>query len=671
VTTLNLGILAHVDAGKTTLTERLLYTAGVIDEIGRVDHGTTQTDSLTLERERGITIKSAVVSFVVDDVTVNLVDTPGHPDFIAEVERVLDVIDGAVLVVSAVEGVQSQTLVLNRALHRLGVPTLFFVNKIDRVGADDRRVLDAIGERLGVTTIAMNVPREVGTHGADVISPTPNDIDFVEALIEAVAVNDEQILHRYLAGERPSYDELHTVLAAQTRARGVHPVYFGSAMTGAGVDELVAGIVGLLPTGTADPTGAPSGTVFKIERGPNREKIALVRMTAGTLKMRDRIRLSDNESAEDRVTAIRVFERGATTPRRSTVAGDIAEVGGLTHARIGDRFGAVAGHGHHHAFAPPTLETTVVPRDPREKQALFAALTELAEQDPLINLRRDDTRKELFLSLYGEVQREIVAQTLSDDHGIDVEFRSVTPLCIERPRRQGSAIETIPRHRSSTRPFLATVGLTIAPLPSGSGVTFTLDVKVGEIPMHVFDTVDAFRDVMARTVKETLRQGLNGWNVTDCAVTMTHSDYQAPPRKWPGTTLSDYRLLTPLVVMEALKQAGTTVCEPVLEAHLEFPADVLGEVIATLINVEAVPGSPETNGRRCTLNAQVRAARLHDIQSRLPDLTRGEGVLESTFGGYRPVAGEPPARPRTDRNPLNRADYLRRLKGVILGEPSR
>ena len=669
MTTLNLGILAHVDAGKTTLTERLLYTAGVIDEIGRVDHGTTQTDSLTLERQRGITIKSAVVSFVVDDVTVNLVDTPGHPDFIAEVERVLDVIDGAVLVVSAVEGVQSQTLVLYRALHRLGVPTLFFVNKIDRVGADGRRVLDAIGARLGAMTTAMNLPRDVGTQRADVIASSPNDVEFIEELTEAVAVNDEQILRRYLARERPTYDELRTVLAAQTRARLLFPVYFGSAMTGAGVDELVGGIVGLLPTDVGDPTGAPSGTVFKIQRGPNREKVALVRMTAGTLNMRDRIRLCGDESAADRVTAIRVFERGTTTPRRSTVAGDIAEVGGLAHARIGDRFGTATDHRHHHAFAPPTLETAVVPRDPRDGGALFAALSELAEQDPLINLRRDDIRKELFLSLYGEVQREIVAQTLAADHGIEVEFRSVTPLCIERPCRQGSAIETIPRRRSPTRPFLATVGLSVAPLPPDSGVTFTLDVKVGEIPMHVFNTVEAFRDVMERTVKETLHQGLNGWNVTDCNVTMTHSDYQAPPRKWPGTTLSDYRLLTPLVMMEALKRTGTTVCEPVLEAHLEFPADVLGEVIATLINVDAVPGSPEISGRRCTLDSQIRAARLHDLQSRLPDLTRGEGVLESTFGGYRPVAGQPPSRPRTDRNPLNRADYLRRLKGVEVGEP--
>src|SRR3954464_1124059 len=153
--TLNLGILAHVDAGKTTLTERLLYAAGVIDEVGSVDDGSTQTDSLALERQRGITIKSAVVSFVIDDVTVNLIDTPGHPDFIAEVERVLSVLDGAVLVISAVEGVQAQTRVLMRALQRLHIPTLIFVNKIDRRGAQPERLLESIAGRLTPAVVAM------------------------------------------------------------------------------------------------------------------------------------------------------------------------------------------------------------------------------------------------------------------------------------------------------------------------------------------------------------------------------------------------------------------------------------------------------------------------------------------------------------------------------------
>src|SRR5467141_3132640 len=164
--TLNLGILAHVDAGKTTLTERLLYGAGVIEQVGSVDRGSTQTDTLALERQRGITIKSAVVSFVIDDVTVNLIDTPGHPDFIAEVERVLSVLDGCVVVVSAVEGVQPQTRVLMRALQRLDVPTLLFVNKIDRPGAGDERVVDAISTRLGLATVRMSSTRRLGTREA-------------------------------------------------------------------------------------------------------------------------------------------------------------------------------------------------------------------------------------------------------------------------------------------------------------------------------------------------------------------------------------------------------------------------------------------------------------------------------------------------------------------------
>src|SRR5215207_1002139 len=167
MSTLNLGIVAHVDAGKTTLTERLLFAAGVIDEIGRVDDGSTQTDTLTLERQRGITIKSAVVSFVIDDVTVNLIDTPGHPDFIAEVERVLSVLDGAVLVISAVEGVQAQTRVLMRALQRLHIPTLLFINKIDRGGAQIERTLQAIAEKLTPAIIPMGSASELGTRAAD------------------------------------------------------------------------------------------------------------------------------------------------------------------------------------------------------------------------------------------------------------------------------------------------------------------------------------------------------------------------------------------------------------------------------------------------------------------------------------------------------------------------
>src|SRR5437868_13079195 len=196
--TLNLGILAHVDAGKTTLTERLLYAAGVIDEIGSVDEGSTQTDTLALEQQRGITIKSAVVSFAIDDVTVNLIDTPGHPDFIAEVERVLSVLDGAVLVVSAVEGVQAQTRILMRALQRLRIPTLVFMNKIDRVGADCDRVLAGIRHKLTPAAVPMTSATGEGSRAA-VARPATDDPRFRSRLVEVLAEHDESLLDAYLA----------------------------------------------------------------------------------------------------------------------------------------------------------------------------------------------------------------------------------------------------------------------------------------------------------------------------------------------------------------------------------------------------------------------------------------------------------------------------------------
>jgi ribosomal protection tetracycline resistance protein len=657
---LNLGILAHVDAGKTTLTERLLHAAGVIDEVGRVDDGTTQTDSLALERERGITIKSAVVSFVVDGATINLIDTPGHPDFIAEVERVLGVLDGAVLVVSAVEGVQAQTVVLFRALRRFGVPTVVFVNKIDRVGADAQRVLAAVAERLGADVVVMGTPSDVGSDRARFVAHGLDDPNFAAAALEVLAGNDDALLRRYVDGLSIVGDRLREVLAEQTARLEVVPVYFGAALTGVGVEELLHAIPALLVAPDGVRTGPASGTVFKIERRPTGEKVAFVRLFAGTLRTRDRVQLGDDAET---VTALDVFAHGATEQRAAVHAGEIARVHGLVSARVGATFGPAGRPVGHHGFAPPTLETAVVPRDRRQKRAVFDALSELAEQDPLINLRQDDVRQELFLSLYGEVQKEIVAETLQGDYGLDIEFRATTPVCIERPSGTGAAVERIPRHRSPSRPFLATVGLSISPGPPGSGVTFELAVSHKAIPIHVFDSVEAFRQLMQRTVRNTLREGLHGWQVTDCHVTMTDCDYQAPPRKWPGTTLSDYRLLTPLVLMTALQRAGTDVLEPVLQFHLEFPAHDLGPILAVLGELAAQPGSPTHLSSICVLDGVIRVAALHHLQARLPDLTRGEGVLESSFAGYRPVDGAPPSRPRTDHNPLDRTDYLRRVGG--------
>ncbi|MGW3006856.1 GTP-binding protein [Streptomyces sp. NPDC001155] len=862
---LNLGILAHVDAGKTSLTERLLHTAGVIDEIGSVDAGSTTTDTLALERRRGITIKSAVVSFPLDGVTVNLIDTPGHPDFIAEVERVLGVLDGAVLVVSAVEGVQAQTRVLMRTLRRLRIPTLIFVNKIDRRGANGSAVLDQMTRRLGVPLVPTGRPASLGTRAARFVP------GLGPAAPEVLADHDDELLAAYL-DDGVEAARLHTALAAQTRRALVHPVYFGSAITGAGVPDLITGIERLLPTAAGDPAGPLSATVFKVERGPAGEKVAYARIFSGTLRVRDRVpfgaadgrevgrpgagrvpsrggdggvsgRSGDGQVSgrggdggvsgrggdgwvsgrsgdgrvpsrggdgwvsgrsgdgrvsgragdggvsgrggdgwvlgrsgdgrvsgrggdggvsgrggdgrvsgragnggvsgrggdgrvsgrggdgrvlgrsgdgrvsgrggdggvrgrggdgrvsgragnggvpgrggdapvpgrgaegcpeglggegpsegrgarrrpEGRVTGLSVFECGTDVRRDGAGAGRIVKVWGLGGIRIGDALGRpAAAYGHH--FAPPTLETVVVPGPGTDRRSLHLALTQLAEQDPLIGVRHDELRGETSVSLYGEVQKEVVQATLAEEYGLDVAFRETTTLCIERPVGTGQAVEF---NKKDPNPFLATVGLRVEPAPPGSGVAFRLEVELGSMPYAFFKAVED-------TVRETLGQGLHGWQVPDCTVTMTHSGYS--PRqshahqgfdKSMSSTGYDFRGLTPLVLTEALRRAGTLVHEPLHRFRLEAPADTLGALLPVLARLGAVPETTGALGAACVLEGTVPAARVHELEQRLPGLTRGEGELETAFDHYAPVTrGAIPERPRTDHNPLNRKEYL-------------
>jgi ribosomal protection tetracycline resistance protein len=666
VSILNLGILAHVDAGKTSLTERLLFAAGVTDELGSVDRGSTRTDTLELERRRGITIKAAVVSFAVGDVTVNLIDTPGHPDFIAEVERVLGVLDGAVLVLSAVEGVQPQTRLLHAALRRLGIPTLLFVNKIDRGGAQDEAVLRRVADRLTPAVLAMGSVRDLGTRRARFTPYGPADARFTGRLADLLADHDDAFLADWLdGGAAVPYARLRRELAAQTGRGLVHPVFFGSAITGAGVDALAGGVRELLPAAGGDPGGPVAGAVFKVERGPAGERIAYLRVFSGTVRVRDRLRF--RRGAEGRVTAIAVFDRGGAEPRPAVAAGQIGKLWGLGDVRIGDTLGdppAPLSAGRQ--FAPPTLETVVVPDRPADKGALRVALAQLAEQDPLIDVRQDDLRQEVSVSLYGEVQKEVIQATLADDFGVEVGFRETTTICIERPAGSGAAFELIGREPN---PFLATVGLRVDPAPAGAGVDFRLEVELGSMPAAFFTAVQD-------TVHQTLGQGLHGWQVTDCTVTMTHSGYWARQSHAHGTfdksmssTAGDFRNLTPLVLMDALARAGTRVYEPIHRFRLELPADTLGATLPVLGRLAAVPLATTVRGAVGLVEGEVPAAQVHELERRLPAPTRGEGMLETAFDHHRPVRGRPPARPRTDHNPLDRKEYLLRVAGRVSGPP--
>ena len=617
--TLNLGILAHVDAGKTTLTERLLYAAGVIDEVGSVDKGTTRTDSLALEQQRGITIKSAVVSFPIDDVTVNLIDTPGHPDFIAEVERVLSVLDGCVLVLSAVEGVQPQTRILMRALQRLEVPTLLFVNKIDRVGADAERVLDEIEQRLTPDVVPMGSADGLGARTASFAPFGDADGD----------------------------------LAARARAGTLHPAFFGSALTGAGVEEVRGGIAQLLPARAGDGDAPLSARVFKIERGPEGHRIAYTRLFSGSVTVRDRFDAG-------KVTAVRVFADGDTEQRDTVLAGEIAKLWGLAEIQIGDWLGEPRRDVDHH-FAPPTFESVVEPVDPADGQRLSVALGQLAEQDPLIDVRQDDTRAETSVSLYGEVQREVIEATLANEYGLEVAFRDTTTICVERPTGSGEAVEIL---NTPTNPFHADLGLHIEPGAPGSGIEVVaapgLDPR--DAPLYTFKTFDAFVEHMGEYVRLAPAEGLFGWQVTDCLVTVTKIAYSLadgpPSRRGPMPTSRDMKRLTPIVLMRALAQAGTAVCEPVFRIAAEVPTEAIGQMLAALGRLGAGATTPSTRGELSVLEATLPASRVQELRRQLPGLTGGEGVIDSEFAGYQPVTGEPPIRERLTPDPRNLEEYL-------------
>ena len=664
--TLNLGILAHVDAGKTTLTERLLYTTGAIDHVGSVDAGTTQTDSLELERERGITIRSAVASFLIGDLAVNLVDTPGHPDFIAEVERVLGVLDGAILVVSAVEGVQPQTPLLFRALERLHVPTLIFVNKIDRAGADPQGVLTTMARRLSAAMVPMERVLDAGHRDTSVEPFTDVDDDHRAQLTEILAEHDDAILGAFVHDEGTlPYARLREHLGTQTRRGMVHPVFLGSAWHGIGVDELLAGIDELL-SGTHGIADAPvSGRVFKIERSSSGERVAYVRLFAGTLRPRQRVQVGGGEDAKP--TSIRVFAP-AGAPRRDTLtAGEMATIRGLGAVRVGDAIGEPPpGEAVSARFPRPALEAVVYARNPDQQGSLRAALSQLAEQDPLIDVRQDDRRHEISVSLYGEVQKEVIGATLERDYGIAADFRETTVVCIERPARAGQAEEVISAPTKtnitgrssplSTNPFRATLALRIQPAPPGSGIAFRAEVEPRLVPLNLYKTPEVFVGQMKGYVRESLTEGLSGWEVTDCVVTMTDCGYGAP-----STSAADFRRLTELVLTTALDRAGTWVCEPLADLTLEMPAATAQAVLAVVGRLGGrVTGQYSANGLS-RVGAILPVARVRTLQNQLPGLSMGEGILESRPGGYQPIGENPPTRPRSGPSPLDRDAWLASL----------
>jgi ribosomal protection tetracycline resistance protein len=370
---------------------------------------------------------------------------------------------------------------------------------------------------------------------------------------------------------------------------------------------------------------------------------------------------------EQKPTQVKVFAP-AGEPRRDVVAaGEMATLRGLTAVRVGDAIGtAPPGEDVTARFPRPALEAVVFARRSEQQGSLRAALTQLAEQDPLINVQQDELRHEISVSLYGEVQKEVIAATLERDYGIAAAFRETSVVCVERPAAVGVAEELIraSTHTNitgrswqfSTNPFAATLGLRIEPASPGSGVEFRLEIEPRLVPLQIYKTNEAFAERLEEYVREALAEGLAGWQVTDCRVTVTDSGYYRT-----GTSAADFRHLTQLVVAEALERAGTWVCEPLADLSLEMPASTGPAVLAALGRLGGRVRGQFTTNEVTRAQAIMPITEVRALQAQLPGLSMGEGILESRPDGYQPIGDNPPQRPRTRPSPLERDAWLASL----------
>lgn len=644
---LNLGVLAHVDAGKTSLTERLLFAGGAIPTLGRVEAGNTHTDTLLLEQQRGITIRAAVASLAIGDCHINLIDTPGHPDFIAEVERSLAVLDAVILVVSSVEGVQPQTRRLARAIRTIGLPCIIFCNKIDRMGAREESLLTEITSKLGWDVVTLTTTSEIGTRTA---GSHPRDV-CDDTIITAIAEHDDQLLETWL--ESPSdvsRDLVHACMLQAVRDANLMPVIFGSAVTGAGIDSLLALLPELAPE-TDQPDASLSAEVFKIDHDRKGERVVLLRIWGGELRSREEYDLHREGVVGPihggKITRLERCVPGGNELAAKVAAGNIVRASGLAAAQIGDVIGETP-HDQRRFFKP-VFETVVKEQRRNQQFALRQALVDLADQDPFISLRLDARTGTTSIRLFGEVQKEVIEDALVNQYDVPVIFEESTVICIERPLGEGAAIERI---TASENPFAAGVGLTVRPGSPGSGVRYIRRQQaLGRLPHAMYVGIE-------ETVLTTLREGLLGWEVVDIEIELTFVEY------WdPVTVVGDFRSLTPLVLMAALQQAGTEVCEPLHQFRLVVPEDCLAAAVRLLMHGRAIIAESVIEGDNAVITGEMPAVEMPVVERQLSGISRGEGDMDYWQTGWQRIADAPPSRARTDHNPLDRAEYVSRLSG--------
>ena len=424
---INIGVLAHVDAGKTTLTESLLYNSGAITELGSVDKGTTRTDNTLLERQRGITIQTGITSFQWENTKVNIIDTPGHMDFLAEVYRSLSVLDGAILLISAKDGVQAQTRILFHALRKMGIPTIFFINKIDQNGIDLSTVYQDIKEKLSAEIV---IKQKVELY------PNMCVTNFTESeQWDTVIEGNDDLLEKYMSGKSLEALELEQEESIRFHNCSLFPVYHGSAKNNIGIDNLIEVITNKFYSSTHRGPSELCGKVFKIEYSEKRQRLAYIRLYSGVLHLRDSVRISEKEKIK--ITEMYTSINGELCKIDKAYSGEIVILQNeflKLNSVLGDT--KLLPQRERIENPLPLLQTTVEPSKPQQREMLLDALLEISDSDPLLRYYVDSATHEIILSFLGKVQMEVTCALLQEKYHVEIEIKEPTVIYMERPLKK-------------------------------------------------------------------------------------------------------------------------------------------------------------------------------------------------------------------------------------------
>lgn len=661
----NLGILAHVDAGKTTLTEQLLYLSGVIRDLGSVDEGTAKTDSLTVERQRGISVRSSTASLKWKGENINIIDTPGHVDFAGEVERCLEALDFAILVISAPDGIKAHTENLLNAITQLKMPRLIFINKLDRAGSDYAGIICELNRLSGGKTVYMPLSA-VQNEGGDDVGITSRDL--ARAATEALAEFDEVAADAFLSDQTLSDTGISHMLPQAILDTRITPVLCGCAKKGLGVRELLDFIAEYMPHAGHKETADTSGIIFKIEHDKTMGKIAHVRMFGGKIQNRDALAVimpentaavsgddaipaDSRDEAKDKVSQIRKAIGGRFSDAGVVEAGDIAALCGLTKAKVGRFVGSVA-PSNRYTLAHPLLRVRATPSDthPEALPKLAHALKELSDEEPYIDAKWENGQSEIVINLTGSIQSEIIKSMLAERYDLQANFSDPTVIYRETPTKKGCGIGVY----TMPKPCWAIVNFMFEPMPRGYGVSYH-----GRLPNN--QCFYKYQSHIHRSFENCLEQGLHGWEVTDFKCTLIGGEHHTI-----HTHPLDFFVATPMAFMNALVDCGSTLLEPLMKMRLIAPAELSGKLITEVVRGGGEYGAPYVRDDTVTLDCIVPFANFMDFPTRLASLSSGRGVCSTSFYGYRECAeGQGEDCLRRGVNPLDRSKWILWARGAM------